>query len=102
MVAAEAPLKNKDLPRSNGTSGMKPAPWSEQDTWLHEQRGRRITARLSDSKTVSGVLLGHDAYCLRLQAECDRPPMLVYKQHIAYLRAEKSAASAVGVSGAVG
>lgn len=63
-------------------------PASEQQAWLESQRGRYVTARLSDSKTVSGVLVGHDAYCLCLQNEEGRAPLLVYKQHVAYLRDE--------------
>lgn len=59
------------------------------DAWLHEQRGRRITARLSDSKTVSGVLVEHDAYCVLIQAAGQYPPLLVYKRHIAYVRGER-------------
>ncbi len=84
-------------PATNGTSntanGARPEVPSGalQTAWLREQLGKRVTVRLSDSKTLTGTLMGYDPYTVKLQVEPQRPAMLVYKQHIAYLRAEERA-----------
>ncbi len=87
MTATVAPIKSRGTVTTNGAA-RRAAPPSLQDAWLGEQLRRRVTVRLSDSKTLAGVLMGYDAYSLTLQVEQGKPPTLVYKQHVAYIRPE--------------
>ncbi len=75
--------------RAPGAGQSSPARPPLQDRWLHERLRSRVAVRLSDGKTLTGVLCGYDSYCLTLQTERARPPVLIYKAHVAYVRPEK-------------
>lgn len=57
-----------------------------QERWLAEHLGARVAVRLSDGKTLHGVLRAYDSYCLTLAVDGDAGALLIYKSHVAYIR----------------
>ena len=52
---------------------VKPDPHHAQTAMLRAMRGRRVTLRLLDGETLTGVLVTNDVYCLAIRSD-DAPP----------------------------
>lgn len=75
---------------NNTTAG----PQTTQAQWLTEARGQRVQVRLLDAKLLEGTLLGWDQFTILLQSKPDRPPILLYKQSLAYITRQSEAPKA--------
>lgn len=80
-------------PRCPKNLNPLPTPASPQEAWLCGRRGRAVTVRLVDGKTLTGTLVAWDVYTLHLAATGRGVPTLVYKHAVAYLTAHESGAS---------
>ena len=69
------------------TPDAKPDPHHAQTAMLRAMRGRRVTLRLLNGETLTGVLVTNDVYCLALRPDGAPPggdgspalPALVFK-----------------------
>jgi RNA chaperone Hfq len=61
-----------------------------QDRWLVQACRRRVTVRLVDGRTLTGMLGGFDTFSLVLAMPTTGETVLVYKHAIAYLMPARS------------
>lgn len=67
------------------TTRATPKAVNAQQRWYHAARGERVSVRLTDGKTITGVLCAYDPYCLVVEVPGQPAPALVYKHAVTYV-----------------